>query len=517
AERYLDWGWPATAVLTPDARPVLELKGYQDRDSFLALLRELVADRDRGALTGRRDPPEPAPRDADLEALRRAVTAQLDRYYDAAQKGWGGPKKYPLAPAIEHSLLRARARGEERWRDRALESLDRELQLVDPVWGGIYQYSVGGVWTEPHYEKIGALQARSLEALALAYQVTGEARYRDGAHAMRRYLLEFMQDPAGGFYTSQDADLRVAGREPVLGADFYALDDAGRRALGAPRIDQAIYADINGLTIRALARLAALVPPPGASTPEERDDQALAAALKAARRLLDAHRRPGGGLSHGTDQDPLLYLRDQTAAGRAFLELYRLTGDDAWLIEARALADFMLAALEDRARGGFFAHTADPEAVGVFAERRRPLRQNGDAARFLLELHRLLDHTGDPLPYEPAARRAVTAMSAPETVASWGRIVGEYLLAIEDLLASPIDLTVVGDPGDPAAQALWAAALRIYEPRVSVELSPPGARYPKQPAPAVYLCDETTCSRPVREPAAIAEAVAAFVGRGAAQ
>ena len=70
---------------------------------------------------------------------------------------------------------------------------------------------------------------------------------------------------------------------------------------------------------------------------------------------------------------------------------------------------------------------------------------------------------------------------------------------------------------DPAAQALWAAALRIYEPRVSVELSPPGARYPKQPAPAVYLCDETTCSRPVREPAAIAEAVAAFVGRGAAQ
>ena len=33
AERYRAWGWPATAILTPDARPVLELRGYQEARS----------------------------------------------------------------------------------------------------------------------------------------------------------------------------------------------------------------------------------------------------------------------------------------------------------------------------------------------------------------------------------------------------------------------------------------------------------------------------------------------------
>ena len=27
AERYLAWGWPATAILTPNAEPVMELRG----------------------------------------------------------------------------------------------------------------------------------------------------------------------------------------------------------------------------------------------------------------------------------------------------------------------------------------------------------------------------------------------------------------------------------------------------------------------------------------------------------
>jgi hypothetical protein len=73
AERYADWGWPATAVLTSDARPVLELRGYQDPREFAALLRELVADQRAGTLRGRKAVPAPAARDADLVALRRAA------------------------------------------------------------------------------------------------------------------------------------------------------------------------------------------------------------------------------------------------------------------------------------------------------------------------------------------------------------------------------------------------------------------------------------------------------------
>jgi len=106
AERYADWGWPATAVLTSDARPVLELRGYQDPAEFAALLRSLVDDQRRGALQGRKPAPTPVARDTDLVALRRSAEAQLDRLYDPAQSGWGRKQKYPLAALDELSLLR---------------------------------------------------------------------------------------------------------------------------------------------------------------------------------------------------------------------------------------------------------------------------------------------------------------------------------------------------------------------------------------------------------------------------
>lgn len=56
AERYRQWGWPATGFLSPDARPVLELRGYQNPKAFAAMLRGLVAGRDRRALAHRSPP-----------------------------------------------------------------------------------------------------------------------------------------------------------------------------------------------------------------------------------------------------------------------------------------------------------------------------------------------------------------------------------------------------------------------------------------------------------------------------
>ncbi len=496
AERYADWGWPATAVLTSDARPVLELRGYQDPESFVTLLRELVADQRAGTLKGRKAAPAPLARDADLVALRQAAEAQLDRFYDEKQGGWGRKQKYPLAALDELALLRARVFGEAIWHERALTTLDNELRLLDPVWGGMYQYSVAGVWDQPHFEKIGAIQAGALEALALAYRRTGDPRWQQAAHLQRSYLLGPMQDPAGGFYTSQDADLQRPGQPPILGADYYALDDAGRRALGIPRIDTAIYADLNGRTIAALCLLYAAVPGPDTAP----DALSLQAALAAGERLLAQHRTPTGGFTHAAGDVGLLHLRDQASVGRGLLALHRVTGDARWLAHARALADFMRNELEDREHGGFFAHTRDPEAVGVFAERRKPIEENGLAARFLIELHRQTDH----LPTQPTdaatAMRALRAVSDPSQVAEQGRMLGQYALALAEATFTPVDVTVVGDPGDPRTVSLHRAALRLDEPRALVSISAPGQRYPDIGAPAVYLCTDTACSTPIRDP-----------------
>lgn len=499
-ERYADWGWPATAILTRDARPVLELRGYQDPREFAALLRRLADDNAAGRLTGRIPAPARPPRGGDLKALREAAQAQLDATWHEEQAGWGRKQKYPLAGNNEYSLLRAFLGQDPRWQERALLVLDRQRALIDPVWGGMYQYSVGGVWTDPHFEKIAAIQAGALESYALAFRRTRDPRWRAAAEDIRRYVLGPLQDPAGGFYTSQDADLRPKTGEPVLGADYYARGDAERRALGTPAIDAHVYADLNGLLIRGLAQVAAALG----------DDDAAAAARRAGERLLRTHAAPGGAFRHAEGDAGLLYLRDQVHVGRALLALYRLTGDPAWLTRARALADFLLRELQDPA-GGFFAHTQDPAAVGVFAERRRPFDENAAAARFLLELHRQLDHDAEGLPYAPAAERTLRTISAPDMVQGQGRVLGEYLSALAELAATPVDITVVGRNDQPAALALLRAALAYDEPRAALSLSPPGARYPDQGKPAAYLCTDTACSTPITDPARFAAAADAFL------
>jgi uncharacterized protein len=506
AERYREWGWPATGFLTPQARPVLELRGYQGPRAFAKLLRELVADRDRGVLVRREPPaPEPSATGLALAAIRTRTMAQLDHFYEPELGGWGRKQRYPWPQPLEHAFLRARVHGETKWRERAVTTLASELAIIDPVWGGMYQYSVGGDWQHPHYEKITAIQAGAIGNFALAHRTTGEARWLAAAWKIARYMTTMMRDDDGGFFTSQDADLRRPGREPVIGQQFYAQDDAGRRALGTPRIDRAVYADLNGLMIEALCELFAA----------SRDREALDAAIAAADAVVASHRRDDGGFVHGVggERPPLLHLRDQAAMGRAMLALYRSTGDGKWLDHAAALGELVLAQLQDRERGGFYAHTADPEAVGVFAERRKPLEENGLTARFLLQLHRHLDGDGSTAtPYREAALRALAALGDPESIAPEGRIVGTYLLALEEAMMPTVDVTVVGDLADGGnTHALFEAALAFAEPRAILELSAAGVRYPDLGKPAVYLCTETACSTPITNAAQLAAIAEDFV------
>lgn len=505
AERYRAWGWPATAILTPDAQPVLALRGYRNRDVFEALLRELIADRDAGTLAERAQPvEEPRPVDGALGPVLAAATAQLDGFYDESMGAWGTPQKYPFPAPLEHALVRARVHGEPQWLERAALTLRNEQGIIDPVWGGVYQYSLRGDWDHPHYEKIAAIQAGAIENYAMLARATGDDRWLEPAQKVASYMLEMMRTPEGGFSSSQDADLRREGRPTVLGIEYYALADAERRALGLPRIDQNVYADLNGMMIRALVELYAAT-----GNPEH-----LAAATGTAEQLLRTHRTDDGAFLHGADDDPsgLYYLRDQAAMGWAFVAMYRASGEPRWLEAAGRVGAFMQARLEDREHGGFYAHSEDPAAVGVFATRRKPVEENGLAASFLIELHRYTDGDGrTATPYREAAERALAAVGGTQTIKGSGRIIGRLLLGLEEVLAPTVDVTVVGTADDPRTLALHRAALRYYEPRAVIERSRPGERYPDIGKPAVYLCTETACSSPITDPVRLPGLADAFL------
>ena len=123
--------------------------------------------------------------------------------------------------------------GDREFERMARETLDAQRQLIDPVWGGVYQYSTDGDWKHPHFEKIMQMQAENLRIYAQAYALWKEPSYLEAATKIREYLRNFLTSPDGAFYTSQDADL-VQGEHS---ADYFALDDSDRRKRGIPRID----------------------------------------------------------------------------------------------------------------------------------------------------------------------------------------------------------------------------------------------------------------------------------------
>ncbi len=97
-------------------------------------------------------------------------------------------------------------------------------KLIDPVWGGVYQYSAEGDWNHPHFEKIMQMQAEDMRVYLLGYMLWKDPAYLKAAQNIHRYLEGFLLSPDGCFYTSQDADL-VKGTHS---GEYFALDDAGR-------------------------------------------------------------------------------------------------------------------------------------------------------------------------------------------------------------------------------------------------------------------------------------------------
>ena len=120
----------------------------------------------------------------------------------------------------------------------ARETLDRQLELIDPVWGGVYQYSDSGDWDHPHFEKIMSMQAEDLRLYSQAYVAAGRrAVPAGGAQASASSSPRSCARPDGAFYVSQDADV-VRGEHS--GA-CCKLGDAERRARGVPRVDTHLY------------------------------------------------------------------------------------------------------------------------------------------------------------------------------------------------------------------------------------------------------------------------------------
>src|SRR5258706_533057 len=161
----------------------------------------------------------PAQTSVDPSVLTDAMDRLLAQV-DAVEGGFGRAPKFPHAMAIELLLrLQSRAGSPPPAGAITLDPEPRLLPLVeltldkmagggiyDQVGGGFHRYSTDAQWLVPPLEKM--LYDNALLSLAYlhAWQVTGNERYQRICEETLDYVLREMTDPAGGFYSTQDAD-----------------------------------------------------------------------------------------------------------------------------------------------------------------------------------------------------------------------------------------------------------------------------------------------------------------------
>ncbi|MEO8591775.1 MAG: thioredoxin domain-containing protein, partial [Candidatus Solibacter sp.] len=168
------------------------------------------------------------------------------RTFDSRLGGFGGAPKFPRV-SVHHFLLRyfARTKNPEA-RDMALLTL-REMTrggMNDQLGGGFHRYSVDDRWFVPHFEKMLYDQAQIAISLLEAFQLTADPQYADTARAIFDYVLRDMTDPAGGFYSAEDADSVISEDHPDIKGEgaFYiwSLEEL-RILLPQPTLDWFCY------------------------------------------------------------------------------------------------------------------------------------------------------------------------------------------------------------------------------------------------------------------------------------
>jgi uncharacterized protein YyaL (SSP411 family) len=493
SNRYEDYGWPATIVFAGDGSEIVRRRGYINPGQMASMLQAIIDDPSPGpsVTSGPQAPAAAGPAgDAQTEALRQRLLSG----YDRVDGGWSDEHKFLDADNVEY-CLRAALRGDAEASLVARDMLRLQRQIFDPTWGGVYQYSAAGDWVNPHFEKIMSIQADNLRIYSLAEAQWPGWGYGAAAAGVARYLHGFLEGPQGAFYTSQDADL-VQGEHS---AAYFSMDDAGRRARGVPRVDMHQYSRENGWAISALCAQAAATG----------DVAALASAEKAAAWVIAHRTLPGGGFRHDAADAAGPFLGDTLAMGGAFLALYQGTADAKWLNLAEGAADFIGVHFARAGAPGFAS--SDTTAMSF----PRPVPEFDESVR-LARFASLLSRASGRAQDHAVAESALNWALLPDVAGHRGPYVGALLLAVEEVHAEPLHVSVVGGKDDPVAQELFAAALRAPTANKLVEWwdrregPPPRGEsiFPDLPRAAAYLCANGACSTPIPSAAALTRRLA---------
>ena len=215
-------GWPMSVFTFPDGRPFWAATyippvgmrgqpGFPDileavhtawtsrRDELVTAASSLVKALEGGAS----NPTGKINGKVDEHAYQSLVTT-----FDSRYGGFGSAPKFPRPVNLSFLFRYWLATGNSRGKDMALQTLKAMAKggMYDQLGGGFHRYSVDGQWRVSHFEKMLYDQAQLLDAYLDGYLISRDEQFARTAREIASYVLRDMRDPAGGFYSAEDAD-----------------------------------------------------------------------------------------------------------------------------------------------------------------------------------------------------------------------------------------------------------------------------------------------------------------------
>ncbi|MBC7935200.1 MAG: thioredoxin domain-containing protein [Rhizobacter sp.] len=326
---------------------------------------------------------------------------------DKVEGGFGRAPKFLQTASIQYLLQYAHLSGNNNYIDQALLSLTKMVRggIYDQLGGGISRYSTDNEWLAPHFEKMLYDNALLTIALCDAYQITREDIYKNAIEATLRFVMTELQDREGGYYTALDADSegiegkfyvwdkeeieKILGRDAAIFCAFYNVTSKGNweeKNILHIKEEAESFAASNGITAEGFKEMlksssAKLLKEREKRTRPGLDDKILLncnalmltafcrsyaslgvedykiAAVELGSFIEATFSNTTGGLFHtykaGIARYPA-FLDDYAFYIEGLIRLQEITGNQQYLITARAYTTYVTAQFSDEAENLFY-------------------------------------------------------------------------------------------------------------------------------------------------------------------
>lgn len=493
--------------------------------------------------------PDDAAPEINADTLGLSVEQWMMRF-DTAVGGPNRAPKFPLPNNYLFLLRYAHLSDNEELLKHVKLTLDKMAMggIYDQLGGGFARYSTDMLWKVPHFEKMLYDNGQLVSLYSEAFRKTGNALYKEVVYETLAFVQRELCSGEGAFYSALDADSEgVEGKFYVWSekelkailrddfswfADYYNVNSVGywedENYILLRRERDEFIAAKHHCTVdelrKKLAKAKSLLMTERATRVRPGlDDKTLTswnalmlkgyidaydafgeneflhAALKNARFIRDVQLRSDGGLWHSWKSGKSSingFLEDYAFVIEAFVSLYQVTFDEAWLQLAEQLTNYTVQHFSDTSTGMFW-FTSDEDAALI--ARKMEISDNvipasnSAMARNLFYLGHLLGKS------EWIERAQQMLKLVQKEIISYGAGYSNWMIVQLHLVFPFHEIAIVGNAVDKTRADFRNRYVpnQIFAGSAGLSVLPLLKNRFAEGKTQIYVCENNTCQLPV--------------------